>query len=63
MRTAKGPLVLLFYDGFERKAAPGLGGAIYSQARRFARYAWRNLRRKQVRTGFYVCFLSLKRSL
>jgi hypothetical protein len=62
-RTAKGPLVLLFYDGYERKAAPGVGGAIYSQARRFARYAWRNLRRKQVRTGFYVCFLSLKRSL
>lgn len=62
-RTGKGPLVLLFYDGFELKAAPGLAGAAYSQGRRLARYTWRNLRRKQVRTGFYAAFLSLRRSL
>lgn len=61
--TATGPLVLLFYDGFELKAAPGWTGAIYAQSRRFARYAWRNLRRKQVHTGFYTAFLSLRQSL
>lgn len=61
--TAKGPLVLLFYDGFELKAAPGPIGALYSQGRRLARYLWRNLRRKQVHTGFYAAFLSLRRSL
>lgn len=61
--TAKGPLVLLFYDGFELKAAPGVIGALYAQSRRLARYAWRNLRRKQVHTGFYAAFLSLRRSL
>src|SRR5262245_47538838 len=61
--TAAGPLVLLFYDGYERHARPGLGGAIYSQARRFARYAYRRLRRRQLRTGFYTAFLSLQRSL
>lgn len=61
--TAKGPLVLLFYDGFELKATPGLGGQAMSQTLRAARYAWRNLRRVQVRTGFYAAFLSLRRSL
>jgi glycosyltransferase involved in cell wall biosynthesis len=59
----KGPLVLLFYDGFERYARPGVGGQIYSQSRRFARWAWRNVKRAQVRTGFYVAFLGLKRAL
>jgi hypothetical protein len=61
--TAKGPLVLLFYDGYERYARPGFGGAIYSHARRFARYSYRLLRRRQLRTGFYTAFLSLHRSL
>ncbi len=62
-RTAKGPLVLLFYDGFERRARRGLLGGLYSQGRRFARYAYRTLRRRQAHTGFYTAFLSLQRSL
>lgn len=57
------PLVLLFYDGFERKAAPGLAGAAYSHARRFARLAYRTALRKQPRTGFYTWFLMLRRAL
>jgi len=61
--TARGPLVLLFYDGFERKARPGLIGAAYSEGRRMARYLYRTARRRQVRTGFYTAFLSLCRSL
>ncbi len=50
VRTAKGPLVLLFYDGYELKAVPGAVGHVYSQARRAARYVVRNLKRTQVRT-------------
>ncbi|MDB5622820.1 MAG: hypothetical protein JWR39_1383 [Devosia sp.] len=61
--TSRGPLVLLFYDGFERKARPGIQGAAYSQARRWARYLLRTARRKQVHTGFYTAFLSLQHSL
>lgn len=59
----RGPLVLLFYDGFEWKAAPGLIGGLHAQGRRLARYLWRNLKRKQVRTGFYTAFVALRRSL
>jgi len=61
--TSRGPLVLLFYDGFERKARAGVKGAIYSQGRRLARYLYRTARRKQVHTGFYTAFLSLQHSL
>ena len=61
--TERGPLVLLFYDGYELKARPGLAGAVYSQGRRAARYVYRSARRRQVRTGFYTAFLSLCRSL
>jgi glycosyltransferase involved in cell wall biosynthesis len=57
------PLVLLFYHGYERYALPGVGGSLYSNGRRIARYAWRSLRRRQVHTGFYTAFLSLVRSL
>lgn len=57
------PLVLLFYDGFERKAEPGLIGGIKSDSRRFLRYAKRSLCRQQVRTGFYTAFLALVSSL
>jgi hypothetical protein len=62
-RTTAGPLVLLFYDGYERVARRGLVGKLYSQGRRIARYLYRHLRRRQVRTGFYTAFLSLERSL
>ena len=57
------PLVLLFYDGFERKAEPGLIGGIKSDSRRFLRYAKRSLCKQQVRTGFYTAFLALVNSL
>ena len=63
LRTAKGPLVLLFYDGYELRAAPGVFGEAYSKAHGLARYAYRTLRRRQVHTGFYAAFLGLKRSL
>ncbi len=62
-RSAGGPMVLLFYDGFERKALPGLKGRITSDAHRAARFLYRTARRKQVHTGFYTAFLSLQRSL
>jgi len=60
---ANKPLVLLFFDGYERKALEGVIGGIYSQARRFARWAYRHARRRQVRTGFYTAFLALERCL
>src|ERR1700746_3184478 len=62
-QTPRGPLVLLFYDGFERPAAAGALGAMRSQTRRFARHLYRTLRGLQVKTGFYTAFLSLARSL
>ena len=55
--------VLLFYDGYEVRAADSLPGFLYAQARRGARYAVRNLRGLQVRTGFYTAFRSLAKSL
>src|SRR5690242_6795620 len=61
--TAKGPLVLLFYDGYELKAEPGALGFAHSHGRRLARYAWRTLKRVQAHTGFYAAFLALRRSL
>jgi hypothetical protein len=56
IHTRRGPLVLLFYDGFELKAAPGLGGAIHSRSHCAARYLYRSLKRTQVWTGFYAAF-------
>ncbi|WP_375450190.1 glycosyltransferase [uncultured Devosia sp.] len=61
--TSRGPLVLLFFDGYDLSARPGPGGMVYSQSRRLARYLYRTARRKQVHTGFYTAFLSLQRSL
>ena len=57
------PTVLLFYDGFELCLRPGLTGYAYSNLRRLARYAYRSLRRRQVRTGFYTAFRLLVVSL
>lgn len=62
-RAGKGPLVLLFYDGYELKAAPGTTGHVFSTAHSLARHAYRTARRRQVHTGFYAAFLGLKRSL
>ncbi len=61
--TARGPLVLLFYDGFEWRARPGAIGGALAQGRRLARYVYRSARRKQVRTGFYTAFLALRTAL
>jgi hypothetical protein len=56
----RGPLVLLFYDGFERRAQEGMVGGLKSQLRRVLRYTKRSLMRQQVRTGFYTAFLALR---
>jgi len=61
--TRRGPLVLLFYDGFELEARPGVTGALYSQSRRAARYIYRTVHRTQVWTGFYTAFRLLHLSL
>jgi hypothetical protein len=63
IHTSRGPLVLLFYDGFEMQANPGVAGAIYSHARGAARYVYRTIQQKQVYTGFYTAFRSLRASL
>ena len=63
IHTDIGPLVLLFYDGYEWRARAGVMRGSYAQLRRFARFAYRSLRRKQVRTGFYTAFLALRTAL
>jgi hypothetical protein len=63
IHTRRGPLVLLFYDGFDLQADPTIPGAIYSRARSAARYVYRTLRQTQVWTGFYTAFGSLCASL
>ena len=57
------PTVLLFYDGFELSLRPGMTGYVYSRLRGLARYVYRTLRRRQVRTGFYTAFRLLVVSL
>lgn len=57
------PLVLLFYDGYERRARPGIPGAAFSHGHRFTRYVYKKVRRQQPRTGFYVWFLMLCEAL
>jgi hypothetical protein len=63
IHTPRGPLVLLFYDGYDLQAEPKLAGAMYARARSAARYAYRTLRQQQVWTGFYTAFRSLRESL
>ena len=63
VRTKHGPLVLLFYDGFEWRARSGAVRGIAAQARRAARFVYRTMRRKQVYTGFYTAFLALRTAL
>jgi hypothetical protein len=55
--------VLLFYDGFERKAIDRSYGRAFSWLRGQARYAYRTLRRRQPFTGYYVAFDNLRRSI
>ena len=63
IETSRGPLVLLFYDGFEWRARPGLLGGFAAQGCRAARFVYRTVRRKQVYTGFYTAFLALRTAL
>jgi hypothetical protein len=58
-----GPLILLFYDGYERRARRSLYGRNASDFRRAARFTLRLLLGKQLRTGFYTQFLGLVTSL
>ena len=55
--------MLLFYDGFELSLRPGVTGYAYSRLRQLARYVYRSMRRRQVRTGFYTAFRLLVVSL
>jgi glycosyltransferase involved in cell wall biosynthesis len=59
----RGPLVLLFYDGYERQAASSWPGRIRSDLRGRLRAVWRRARGKQVNTGFYTAFLGLVAAL
>lgn len=61
--TNRGPLVLLFYDGYEWRARDGLLAGAQAQSRRVARFVYRTVRRKQVHTGFYTAFLALRTAL
>ena len=61
--TRRGPLVLLFYDGYEWRASATRAGGLAAQLRRFARWSLRSLRRQQLRTGFYSAFEALRRAL
>lgn len=58
-----GPLVLLFYDGYERRARRSPYKCYANELRRAVRYMWRYSRGKQLRTGFYTQFLNLVESL
>ncbi len=57
------PLVLLFYDGFEWRARPGVLGGARANLRRLARFLYRTMMRRQVRTGFYTAFVALRTAL
>jgi len=59
----RGPLVLLFYHGFEIQANPGRLGQLKSMLRSRLRTSYRRLRGKQVHTGFYTAFLGLVAAL
>jgi hypothetical protein len=55
----RGPIVLMFYDGYELKARAKLGERLFHDARCAARAVWRRLKGKQVNTGFYAAFIAL----
>lgn len=55
-QTVKGPLILLFYDGFERRARVGFFPSTHSQMQRLGRYLYRTARRRQV--SIYPVFYS-----
>ena len=59
IQTRRGPLILLFYDGYEWRLERGAFARLKAQLHRFARFTYRTLRGKQVRTGFYSQFINL----
>ncbi|MGR9172409.1 glycosyltransferase family 1 protein [Rhizobium sp. KDH_Rht_773_N] len=61
--TSKGPLVLLFYDGFDMRAEKTRIGKVRSKAREAARFLYCKWRGIHDRSGFYTAFSSLHRSL
>ncbi|MBY0563368.1 MAG: hypothetical protein K2P58_04195 [Hyphomonadaceae bacterium] len=64
MMTPVNPnLVLLFYDGYELQAEEPAWRYVKAQARRAARYLWNNLRRRQVWSGRYMTYRSLRKAL
>ena len=56
-------LVLLFYDGYERQAEEAPLKRLKAETKRFARMAWRTLRRKQVWTGRFMTYRTLRLGL
>lgn len=62
-QTSDGPLVLLFYDGFDHMAGRTPLGKVYSAGHRLARRVNCAIRRKHTHSGFYAAFLSLQKSL
>ncbi len=56
-------LVLLFYDGHERQASPDSLTALGTFGRRYVRYAYKFIRKQQMRSGFYTWFLMLRDAL
>ncbi|PMJ99124.1 glycosyltransferase [Vibrio sp. 10N.261.55.A7] len=63
IKTKKGPLVLLFFDGYDLKAREGILGNCYSFVHHRTRNFKRALFKQQSHTGFYSAFLGLIKSL
>jgi hypothetical protein len=57
------PLVLLFYDGYELKARPGVLGALYSSSHRAARTLYARARGRHPHSGIYTVFRMLVAAL
>lgn len=53
------PIVLVFFDGVDRKARSGMLGSLLSDAHFFLRNTKRKLCKQQAHSGFYVAFKSL----
>ncbi|MGC9400809.1 glycosyltransferase [Vibrio genomosp. F10 str. 9ZC157] len=63
MHTSKGPLVLLFFDGYDLKAREGFTGQLLSKMHHQIRNSKRSFCKQQSFTGFYSAFLGLIKSL
>ncbi|WGV98426.1 glycosyltransferase family 1 protein [Vibrio sp. YMD68] len=63
IHTSKGPLILLFFDGYDLKAREGFIGQIHSLMHHQIRNGKRSFCKQQSFTGFYSAFLGLVKSL